>query len=393
MEGPDRRVHVDGLDLGRLIPAARVPGAVFTAMRPERLMVGVLVILFLVAIGRSWDAATEGQITLQLIGLDGETEAVAVGDFEATRLATHAALGTIITGLIGFDVPMAGRGVVALFYGVPDLIWSNARPFLVLYGLVCAFVFGIAGAAIARLEAERFGKDRDVTIGAAIGWAAHHWQRLVGAVLLPPVLALVVLVVPLVFGMAALVPGLDVVAAVFWGVALFFGLAAALILIAWMVSLPYLVPAAACEDADPGEVVVRAAGLAWRKPFGLISLALVAIISGVLGWFLVSGLAVITLDASRAAGSVFGAAAIEALPSTTWPGLEDVASVPAGEPLEGTRWLAFAITDLWRTFVLALAYGWVVSYALCAGTRIYLLQRASVEGLEVAELGEPGPEG
>ncbi|MCP4813242.1 MAG: hypothetical protein GY888_12070 [Planctomycetaceae bacterium] len=75
-----------------------------------------------------------------------------------------------------------------------------------------------------------------------------------------------------------------------------------------------------------------------------------------------------------------------------WPSLESIPSVDKAEPT-GTDWLAFVINDLWRTFIVSLAFGWIVVYLMTAGVRVYLLQRMAVEGLDPEELGDPGPIG
>lgn len=391
MEGPDRRVRIEGLDLGRVIPAANLPGAAFTAMRPERLGIAVLMVLVLFAIGRSWDAAMDAHLTPSQVGLVAEMEGQVLGDFEATLRSVHASLGSIASGVIGLDPALMSRGGVSLLYRLPSALFDGARPFLVVFGIVCAFVLGIGGASIARLEGEHFARGREVTVGAAIGWAAKSWQRFVGAIMLPPVLALVMLAIPAALGAVALIPGLDVLVAVVWGVGLFFGLASALLIIGWLVSLPLIVAAAACDLGDPGEIVVRVAGFAWRRPFSLLFLAFSAVVVGVVGWLVVAGLISVALDTSRAAGAMFGATPFELMPTTSWPTLSTIGSTASREAIGGTTGAATAIVDLWRMFALSLAYGWLVSFFFCVGARIYLLQRTSVEGLERGELGEPGP--
>ena len=277
MDGPDRRVLVDGIDLRRLVPAGRIPGAVFTAMRPERLILGALMVLFLVAVGRAWDATIEPRIPeAVLVGeslVQSEGEEVAMlGDFQALSTGLRFGLGEIMRGVVGFDGEGLGDGVVTVTYRLPAALWEYARPFVVIYGIVIVFVVGIVGAAVARLEAERFGADREATMMAALSWSSLHWQRLVGAVLLPPVLAILLLLVPAVLGVVALIPFINILVALVWGIGLIFAFASALLVVAWVASLPILVPAAACERGDPGEVVVRTAGLVWRRPFSLLFL-------------------------------------------------------------------------------------------------------------------------
>lgn len=398
MDGPDRRVLVDGLDMRRLVPAARVPGAVFTAMRPERLLLGVLIILFLVAVGRAWDASTEPRIPMVLfdgasqVETSSEEDQKFYGDFAALSEGIRLGLGEIASGVVNVDGARIGGGIVDVTYRLPALLWDFARPFVVIYGIVIVFVLGIIGAAIARLEAERFGPDREATVWATVSWASLSWQRLVGAVLLPPILAVVLLIIPAVLGVVALIPVLNILVAILWGIGLLFAFAAALLIAGWLVSLPILIPGAACENCDPGEMVVRTAGMAWKRPFSLLLLMFVAVVSGVLGWLLVSGLVAVTLDASRAAGTIFGTNSVAALPTTLWPSLESIPSADQAEPT-GTDWLSYVINDLWRTFVVSLAFGWIVVYLMTAGVRVYLLQRMAVEGLDPEELGDPGPIG
>ena len=453
MDGPTRRVLVDGIETQSLIPASRIPGAVFTSMRPERLLLGALLMLLLAGVGKAWDLSTSPAVPAGVIGqgvqiddaerlallqdivrtyIDGadrpvawETDAlqgtVVVslvrqasdrnpdaapwddildriesvrmrGGYESLVSGMHGGLSDAVRGTVELEPGRVGRGLVTAFFLTPASIWTHDRSFAVMYGMCVLFVLGIGGAAISRMEAEGFAVDREVKISGGLSWAAMDWQRLVGVLFLPPVLSVLLLMVPGILGLLSLIPGVDVFVALIWGAGLVFGLAAALLTVGWLVSFPILVPAAACETGDPAEVVVRTIGLAWRRPFSLLLMMAVAVISGVMGWLLISGLVAVTLNGSQAAGAAFGSAALDALPMTAWPALSEVepAASTVGD-LQGTRWLSGAIFDLWRHFVIALAFGWIVVYAMSAGTRVYLLQRMVVERLEPDELGEPGP--
>ena len=452
MHGPSRRVLVDAIEMKTLFPAGRVPAAMFTSMRPERVLLGVVMVLLLAMIGRTWDATTSASIPAGAHAHDsivGEAERVSVlqslvrdnlessdqpeawetdrvddeavaaalharaeadpeaadwpavfaeldrvrhrGGYETLLDGVHAGLGEMVAGTVELQPARVGGGIVHAVFDTPSVIWEFDRPFAVVYGIVAFFVLGIGGATISRMEAESFGGRDQRRLGATLSWAVAGWRRVMGVLLLLPVLAILVLVIPAVLGVLALVPVLDVLVAVLWGVGLVFGFAAALLVVGWLASLPILVPAAACESGDPTEVVVRTAGLVWRRPFNLLLLLAVAMVAGVLGWLVVSGLIAVALDATRAAAGAFGPDVISAQPRTTWPGLSTIGSNTPPEGLAGTRWLSWVVLDLWRCFVVSLGYGWAVVYIMVAGTRVYLLQRHAVDQLEPDELGQPGP--
>ncbi|MCP4013781.1 MAG: hypothetical protein GY728_11800, partial [Phycisphaeraceae bacterium] len=109
------------------------------------------------------------------------------------------------------------------------------------------------------------------------------------------------------------------------------------------------------------------------------------------GWLLVSGVATMTLEGARGAGGwlVTGPTAIST--GTSWPSLDPVPAV-TDSAATGTRWVAAGILDVWRSLVVLLAMGWVISFGMVSGVRIYLLLRRSVESLRLDELGTPGPE-
>ena len=388
MDGPARRVLVDELDLKRIFPAARIPGAMFAAMRPERLLVGLMMVLFLVAVGRGWDGL--GTPHIEVSSING---AEVLGDFDYTQQMVMDGLGQISQGVLAFDTAQILDGVKRIFIQLPSSLWNHSRSFLVMYGLVLIFVLGIVGGGVARLEAERFGVEREVKLADSMRWAFQRWKRLTGVILLPPILILSLLVIPWFMGVLTYFPVLDVLISLVWGIALVFAFVAALLMAAWCVSIPILIPAAACETGDPGETIVRSAGLVWRRPFSLLLYLVVAIISGVLGWLIVSGLVVFTLDSARYAGALCGSDFMAHVPGTQWPSLADVPLQRSSDELGMTENTSLGILNLWRTFVLAIGYGWLFSFFITAGTRVYLLQRSAVEGISEDDLGSPGPVG
>ena len=312
------------------------------------------------------------------------------GPFESFTGALRGGLGQLATGVVRLEPTTIVAGVDEAVFANIGRLWTHDRGFLVLFGLEFLLLISVFGGVIARLDAERFGRDRDVPTFTVVRWAVRDVRRLWGATLLPPVLAIILLLPAVVLGLLALVPALDVLVAIGWVAALVFSFAAAVVVVAWMVSLPILSAAAACESGDPSEIVVRTAGLVRMRPGRFLVLLGTALVAGVLGWFLVSGVATMTLEGARVAGGFFGGPT-GAATGTAWPSLDAVPAVTESVPT-GTRWLAVGIFDAWRSMVALLAMGWLIAFGMVSGARIYLLLRRSVESLRLDELGTPGPE-
>ncbi|MAH66488.1 MAG: hypothetical protein CMJ27_08880 [Phycisphaerae bacterium] len=428
MEPPTGSLATLGAD------ARLVATGVFAAMRPERLLLGALVLLLFFLAGSLGDASSPTSMppvgaiatdpTLSDLfrehveeferphgwetpGVDGfEVQAAFAtadpevrsiverlrrrGTFESFTSDLRGGLGRLATGVVHLDPSAVVAGVDEAIFANLARIWTHDRGFLVVFGMLFLLLISMFGGAIARLDAERFGRDRDVPAFTVIRWTIRDLRRLWGATLLPPVLAIILLIPAFVLGLVALIPGVDVLVAIGWIAALVFAFAAALVLTAWIVSLPILSAAAACESGDPSEIVVRTAGLIRMRPGRFLVLIGTAVVTGVVGWLLVSGVATITLEGARAAGGFFGGPTGIA-DGTAWPSL-DAVPVVTESTTTGTRWLAVGILDGWRSVVTLVAMGWLIAFCMVSGTRTYLLLRRSVESLRLDELGSPGPE-
>ncbi|MDG2022599.1 MAG: hypothetical protein P8J59_11690 [Phycisphaerales bacterium] len=415
--------------------ARQVAAAAFASARPERLFLGWCCLILTLLVGSIWDVSSP--TTMPPLGASESGESLPalfreyVEEFErphgwdtdevdgieaqrafasapeevrdrVERLRRRDAFESLLGGLsegfeeirlgvVGLRPSMIIEGIDTAFVSNIGSLWRHDRGFLVIFGSVFLLFFSILGGSIARLDAERFARDRDVSILAVVRWAFRDWRRLYGGVLLPPVLALLLLVPAAVLGLCAFVPGLDVLISLFWVVVLVCSFSAALVIVAWLTSLPMLCAGTACESGDPSEIVVRCAGLVAHRPGRYLWLIATAVVAGAIGWLLVSGVAMITLDAARSAGSMFGGPSSEAQ-GTAWPSLASVIPGDTVEESSGTRGLAVTILDGWRWLVVTVCTGWILAFSAAAGGRIYLLQRRAVERLQIDELGTPGPE-
>ncbi|MDA0295261.1 MAG: hypothetical protein O3A31_04725 [Planctomycetota bacterium] len=414
--------------------AREVAAAVFASARPERLLLGWCCLVLALIVGSLWDVtsptnmpalgATEPGDSLTVLfreyveeferpnawdtaDVDGREVQRAFasapedvrqqverlrrrGAFESLLGGMSAGLDEVRLGVVGLQPARIIRGLDIAILSNIESLWRNDRGFLVIFGTVFLLLFSIFGGAITRIDAERFSRDRDVPALAVVRWALRDWRRLFGGVFLPPVLALLLLLPATASGLIAYIPGLDVLVSLLWILVLVFSFAAALVIVAWLVALPMLSAGTACESGDPTELVVRCAGLIRHRPGRYVLLLATAVVAGAVGWLLVSGVTVITLEAARAAGSQFGGPFAE-IQGTAWPSLDAVNSVQTANESSNTRGLATSILDGWRWLVTTMCMGWTIAFIAGAGGRIYLLQRRSVERLQIDELGAPGP--
>ncbi len=328
--------------------AAIVGNAVFAAMRPDRLIPAWLVLWFLWLLG--WLGHAAGIGNRMLPGNVAETwerwraDLPLVADSPATD-----ASGQLLHGVL-----------LAVGGGVLVLLW----------------------AMLVRLDAERLGRDRDVTLFSGLRWSVSSWRRLVGAVLLPPLLVGLLALPALGFGLLTRIPGLDLVLAAFWIVPLVPAFAGALIAVAWICSLPFIVPAAACEDGDPVETTIRVASLLRRRFPRAVAMVLVAVVCGVTGWMLVAGVAAMTIGlASVGLGDV-------AVP-VSWPAL---ASIPRLDSPDMEPTIAAGMIRWWFGIVVSLAHAWTLAFVLLACGRVLLVVRRVADRLPFDDLGEGSPD-
>ncbi len=417
----------------RLMPdLACVAGGAMAALRPDRLLLAWLLTLAVWLGGVGWDRlndwglparadtvresmlqqlqlglpeesrpmpSSSGQVdgrALQQAFADADPEIRSFielnrprGSFEYLRESMRKGVAGIFEGLLAADPPAVLRNVRSHLLDPISVLWGFDRSFIVLFGAWTLLMLSVVGGAICRMDAERLGRDRDLPLLAALGWTTREWRQRWGVVMLPPVLVVLLLTpIALLLGLLSLVPGLDVLVAIGWGLALVPAFAAALLLVAWLVALPMLVPAGAIEVGDPLEITVRTATQIRKAPLRFLLILAATLFAGTLAWLLVSGVVVATLGgAVGALGAIFDPIDPIAIPS--WPSLA-VVELEA-ERGGGTSGVASDIVGGWNAAVISLAFAWIPGFLLHAGTRGYLVLRRNVERLPFDELGEPGP--
>ncbi|MCA9285328.1 MAG: hypothetical protein KDA22_08950 [Phycisphaerales bacterium] len=309
------------------------------------------------------------------------------GTFEALVGAVVGAINRIAKGTLTLRLDEAFGGLGELFIRVPLATLRADAGFFVGYGLLFILATSILGGALARMAACDFARREKLGVAGAGDFAVASWRSLLLASLVPLVLTTVLCLLVLMLGLIMTVPGLDILGAVLYGAALLLGFLAAFLLLGYAISYPLLVPAVACERCDAGEAQQRAVAYLLARPLHLAGYFGLGIVGFAIGYIVISGMAVVTLNLTAALFSLLTTNSA----ATGLGGFELFALAPR-PPLvhTGTAALAGAMTEAWQSLVIGIVAAWVFSYYYAATTRIYLLMRHAVDGEDPVEIWREG---
>lgn len=253
--------------------------------------------------------------------------------------------------------------------------------FLLLACVWAAAVWSVFGGAITRRAALQLGREENVGLRAALGYAVGKWQSYFAAPLLP---LLGVLMAACPVWLLGLLMRLDLgvlLAGILWPLALLAGLFMALLLLALLFGWPLMWPTISSEGTDSFDALSRAWSYVYHRPLHYLFYAAVTAFVGGLGWLFVQTFseAVVYLP-QWAAGWGAGQERV-----AQWRGLGDADSL-------GTmgRW-GGSLIHFWGGCVRLVALGFVYSYFWTASTAIYLLLRRDDDGTEIDDIHAEGP--
>lgn len=482
MPDPKKRIIVDGVDFASLFQFPRIFRAVTAAMQPPRLVVALLMVVALAAIGRTWDAFTEADISPngllagpmsveeiqrtqdmlwdaldeygvpesrlpartsrldprralaelerwyrthregpppriraaipgQPAGQSGEHAELPPGTirqrdaefletveriraaapmdaFQATIAQVSDCFNDTVQGVIYLRPQRIIEAWRDLFIGLPVELWRQERAFTVVFGIVFILIAAVGGGALCRMAAcETAGRER-LRVRDAFDFSFTIWPRLVMTLILPLLIAAIVAVVLLLFGLL-LAPWLDVIGGPLYGLAVLLGFVLAFMLIGYAVGLPMLLPAVACENCDPVDAQQRAFFYLLNRPLHLLGYAVVALIGLALGYLVVALFASLMLNFTAAlVGALTGNSALSGAGGLA---LFDLAPRSPGEIHENwhNRWAAWTVA-FWQRVVIDLVAAYIVSYLFSATTTMYLLMRRVCDGQDIEEIWRPG---
>jgi hypothetical protein len=266
---------------------------------------------------------------------------------------------------------------VALQEGRLIVLASDHTLSFLLPGVPIAAVLLLACAAVSRMAAIEFGLSAFLTVPQALRFTLQRAPSLAGAFLLPAGLALGAWVLIAAGGAVLLrLPGVDVVGAVVYTLAILLGLAVSLLLVTLSVAWPLIIPAVVCESVGSGEYGHGDAVDALQRSVAYTLNAPVrAGLYGGIGLLQTTAIAwVVGLVAAVAAGFTRSAA-------THWLPDQRAAELPAST--------AGQVMHLAETIPWVLGAAVVLCTATAAFTVAYLLLRRVCDGQDEREIWIP----
>jgi len=332
--------------------------------------------MFLLALiiggGRLWDAAA------------GSPEGAAP-PFAATMEWTGAASQKIAAATLDLQAGHFIEGVAELLWGTFARLWNEGHTwFLLIFGLWTAAVTAVCGGALCRLEAVRVSTGDPPPLDPALGLAIGRWTAFFGALLIPIVLAAVLAIGLMVFGLILFnIPVLNILGGLLYGLALLVGLGLTLLMLGFAASYPLLLPAVAVENCDGPDALHRGIAYIIAKPLSWM-LYLATLMLGLgLGLMLVTTIGQWTLDATTGLVAMWTNG--EAMDAAT----AALAGVEA-PPLQGTDVLVAPLVTFWSNMIQWAVAGWAIAYLMAGSTRAYLLLRRACDGLDERDIWWPG---
>ena len=311
------------------------------------------------------------------------------GTFEATAIHVTTGFNRLTTGLVYINLDDFFGGLGDVLVWTPVGAWQNSPLFVGMYGAYFILLIAICGGALARMAAVEIATGEKLRLREAIDFALRNCWRLVGSLVLPLLIAGVLSVLLLVGGFFLMLPWLDVVGGLLYGVALLMGFGVVFLLAGYAGGFSLLVPAVATENCDAADAQQRAYAYVISHPLHLLGYGLVALVGLAVGYYVASLLAVGAMNVTGAL--VDAATSNDAIEVTFGFGLFDPAERwKAALPLQlHSEWSA-SLVMFWQTVVVCLLAGYVFSYYFSASAFVYMLMRRVCDGQDLDEIWQEG---
>ncbi|MEM1184859.1 MAG: hypothetical protein AAGI53_07630 [Planctomycetota bacterium] len=347
-----REGHVALQDLWDDLLFVRLVRAPRMALRPERLALGLVMLLAIVGAtgvvsaltGRAFPNAAVFQ-TVELVAV------------EIVQDLRYADLSTLPGGL----------EIIAIEIG--RLATEQPLGF-VLFVVIGASLWSVCGVAIGRAVALETCVGARSGLRASLRFAVRRAGSAIGAVLMLPTFAAAGLIAA--GGIGALLfalPGLEIIGGALFGFTLAFGGVVAVVGLAYVLAFPVLTQAIAVEDDDAFDALQRALAYVIARPLALTVYVGLALVQGVALTLLIWWLASLALDIASASIGVFGG--------------RGGSTMADAFDRNGAAGIVGSLLRVWAAAPVALAGAFAVSYVHSAGTIVYLLMRRIVDGQDI----------
>lgn len=249
--------------------------------------------------------------------------------------------------------------------------------------VAAVILWALFGGAMARLAAVQATRGTSCSLLEALRFGARKFLWMLLAPVIPLLFALLVALLLALGGMLANVWVLDMLAALFYGVALVGGLVIALVVVGLLAGQNLLLPAIAVEGTDAFDAISRIYNYALGRPWRTILYNGVALIYGAVTYLFVAALLFIAIVAARSAvgwGHVTGAYGMPVfdamIPS---PSMHGDGGVIDWSLLGWSAKFAAVLVAGWHWLALGLLLAFAISFYVSASTWVYLLLRRSAD--------------
>ncbi len=314
----------------------------------------------------------------------------AKGMFEATSRHVTKNFNRLAGGLIELRLDDFFGGLHDLFIGTPVGMWKHDRWFTICYGAFFVVVLALGGGALSRMAAVEIAHEEKLRIQEAVEFARRAWRRLIFSLLLPLLIAGGLSVLLVLFGKVLMLPYLDVLGGVLYGVALLIGCGVVFLLVGYGAGFSMLVPAVACENCDAADAHQRAYAYVLSRPLHLVGYGAVGFFGLALGFVVISLLAVAVLNVTGALVAAWSSN--PALAGAQGFSLFDLTTRSAmALPMPSHSAWSGQLVVFWQTVIACLVGAYVFTNYFGASTIIYLLMRRACDGQDVSEIWDGAP--
>lgn len=275
--------------------------------------------------------------------------------------------------------------------GTPSIVDEFMRPLTMLvnsdvsfvgftFALLCilwaVLVWSYFGAAMTRTAALRLCRDEPASWSDVGGFSLNKFPSFFAAPLFPLLGILLAMIPVALLGLIANIPAVGMfITGLLFPIALLCGLFMTIIAIGYLFGWPFMWSTISTEGTDAFDALSRAYAYVYQRPLHYLFYAVVAMVLGSLGYF------VVNLFANGVACFTIWAA--------SW-GMSDELLGPIHSYLAGggsaeLGWGASLIV-FWVQCVKLIATGYLASYFWTATTAIYLLLRRDVDATEMNEV-------
>ncbi|HVJ82499.1 MAG TPA: hypothetical protein VNC50_15630, partial [Planctomycetia bacterium] len=268
---------------------------------------------------------------------------------------------------------------------------QGKAPFLfcALAALWTLLVSALVGGSICRMTALEFARDSMAGASDGVKFALKHFRAYVLSPLLPIGGALAIVALSAIGGLLARVPALDVVAGVFWFVALFGGALLTIALLGLAAIWPLMFPAISAEATEGIDALTHSFHFLVGRPWHFFWCWAVVLFNGAIAMIVAVAIGFATLELSQYAVS-WGAGEENAKQLYAFaPEAGGWRHSLAGDAAPaGTTKIAATFVGFWTHVVFMAVVGFAYSYFWTAATLVYFVLRKETDDLDFSVIEE-----